>query len=408
MTASGEWRETTYSVSDVSRYLREYLESSPVLSSLTVTGEVANHRHPGSRHHYFTLRDEGASLNCVMFRNGRGGQFLVDGSQVVVQGRISLYVARGDVQLYVDSARPAGQGALQRAFEELKARLAAEGLFDAARKRALPEYLATIAVITSPTGAVIRDILNVLSQRYPLAEVVLIPSKVQGEAAAGELVAAFEALNAAVDADLVILARGGGSLEDLWPFNEESVARAIFSSRIPVVSAVGHETDVTIADYVADLRAPTPSAAASIVTPDRVELAARVAASARSVDSISLRRLRELRATLEQAVDRLWMRGPDTSAPRQLIDRLVRSAGLAALRSLDAKRAALERLEAQLSALGPGRILDRGYAIVRSADGKVVPGIDAVSPGDALAVTLRDGEIDAEASRVRRRDAEAT
>ena len=398
------WGESVYTVSEVSAHLKEYLEANPVLADLTVVGEVANHRNPSSGHHYFTLRDEKASLNCVMFRSGRGGPFLQDGAQVVIHGRISVYVTRGDVQLYADSVRPAGQGALQRAFEELKARLNAEGLFDPGRKRPLPEFPGRIAVITSPSGAVIQDILNVLSRRYPLVEVVVIPSAVQGERAAPELVVAFETLETESDIDLVIVARGGGSLEDLWPFNEELVARAIFASRVPVVSAVGHETDVTIADFVADVRAPTPSAAAEMATPDVMDLAARVAGAAHAMESRLHNQVRDARTALEQGIDHLEMRVPDTRTPRQQIDSMLRSAGLAVGRILEAKKADLHALEVQLGALGPAKILGRGYAMVRSADGSVLSGVEGVSPGDRMSVTFRDGEVDAEARVVRRND----
>ena len=401
-TRASEWGESVYTVSEVSGHLKDYLESNPVLADLTVIGEVANHRKPGSGHHYFTLRDERASLNCVMFRSGRGGRYLQDGAQAVIRGRISMYVARGDVQLYAESVRPAGQGALQQAFEELKARLSAEGLFDPGRKRPLPEFPGRIAVITSPTGAVIQDILNVLSRRYPLVEVVVIPSAVQGERAAPELVGAFETLDSESDIDLVILARGGGSLEDLWPFNEEQVARAIFASRIPVVSAVGHETDVTIADFVADVRAPTPSAAAELATPDVMDLAARLAGAVYSMESRLVRMLGEARTALEQDIDRLGMRVPDTKTPRQQIDVMLRSAGLAVRRVLEAKRADLHTLDVQLAALGPAKILGRGYAMVRSANGSVLTSVEGIDAGDLMSITFGDGEVDAEAKVVRR------
>ncbi len=401
-TRASEWGESVYTVSEVSGHLKDYLESNPVLADLTVIGEVANHRKPGSGHHYFTLRDERASLNCVMFRSGRGGRYLQDGAQAVVRGRISMYVARGDVQLYAESVRPAGQGALQQAFEELKARLSAEGLFDPGRKRPLPEFPGRIAVITSPTGAVIQDILNVLSRRYPLVEVVVIPSAVQGERAAPELVGAFETLDSESDIDLVILARGGGSLEDLWSFNEEQVARAIFASRIPVVSAVGHETDVTIADFVADVRAPTPSAAAELATPDVMDLAARLAGAVYSMESRLVRMLGEARTALEQDIDRLGMRVPDTKTPRQQIDVMLRSAGLAVRRVLEAKRADLHTLDVQLAALGPAKILGRGYAMVRSANGSVLTSVEGIDAGDLMSITFGDGEVDAEAKVVRR------
>lgn len=249
-------RQTAYTVSAVAEYLKASLESDPRLADLMVVGEVSGYRNPSSGHHYFALRDEQSVLRCVMFRGGRGGQFLSDGSQVICHGRISIYTARGDLQYYVDQVEPDGVGALQKAFEEMRKRLESEGLFESGRKRQLPAMPARIAVITSPTGAVIQDILNVLTRRYPLAEVILIPTAVQGEKAAPEIVRAFQALNALDDIDVAIVARGGGSLEDLWSFNEETVARAIFASNVPVISAIGHETDTTIADLVADVCAP--------------------------------------------------------------------------------------------------------------------------------------------------------
>ena len=309
-------RQTAYTVSAVAEYLKASLESDPRLADLMVVGEVSGYRNPSSGHHYFALRDEQSVLRCVMFRGGRGGQFLSDGSQVICHGRISIYAARGDLQYYVDQVEPDGVGALQKAFEEMRKRLESEGLFESGRKRQLPAMPARIAVITSPTGAVIQDILNVLTRRYPLAEVILIPTAVQGEKAAPEIVRAFQALNALDDIDVAIVARGGGSLEDLWSFNEETVARAIFASNVPVISAIGHETDTTIADLVADVCAPTPSAAAEIVAPATADLAGEVAGYAARIDEIIGRRVADSRSHFELAVDRMNLRVPDTALPR--------------------------------------------------------------------------------------------
>ena len=305
--------QTAYTVSAVAEYLKASLESDPRLADLMVVGEVSGYRNPSSGHHYFALRDEQSVLRCVMFRGGRGGQFLSDGSQVICHGRISIYTARGDLQYYVDQVEPDGVGALQKAFEEMRKRLESEGLFESGRKRQLPAMPARIAVITSPTGAVIQDILNVLTRRYPLAEVILIPTAVQGEKAAPEIVRAFQALNALDDIDVAIVARGGGSLEDLWSFNEETVARAIFASNVPVISAIGHETDTTIADLVADVCAPTPSAAAEIVAPATADLAGEVAGYAARIDEIVRRRVADSRSHFELAVDRMNLRVPDLS-----------------------------------------------------------------------------------------------
>lgn len=392
--------ETVYSVSQVSALIKNYLESSPVLSDLTISGEVSNYRHPSSGHHYFTLRDADSALSCVMFRYGRGGEFIADGSQVIVHGKISIYTARGDMQIYVDRVQPDGVGALQQAFEELRMRLDKEGLFDPSRKRTLPDFPVKIAAITSPSGAVIQDILNVLSRRYPLAELVLVPTAVQGESAAPEIVRGINAVNVMDDIDVAIVARGGGSLEDLWPFNEEIVARAIFSSNVPIVSAVGHETDYTISDFVADLRAPTPSAAAEIIAPDVYDLAREIAGAVALMQQSVQRLVRDRRTELEFMLDRMEYRAPDTDTPRQRVDDLLTRAKLAATRVVDSRRQDVRRLEAQLGALGPAQILGRGYSIVRVKDGPVAVSVSDVASGDELQIMLQDGEVDATANAV--------
>lgn len=388
-------RQTAYTVSAVAEYLKASLESDPRLADLTVVGEVSGYRNPSSGHHYFALRDEQSVLRCVMFRSGRGGQFLTDGSQVICHGRISLYTARGDLQYYVDQVEPDGVGALQKAFEEMRKRLEAEGLFEPGRKRPLPYLPARIAIITSPTGAVIQDILNVLTRRYPLAEVVLIPTSVQGEKAAHEIVQAFRALNTLDDIDVAIVARGGGSLEDLWSFNEEVVARAIFASNVPVISAIGHETDTTIADLVADVRAPTPSAAAEIVAPALADLAGDVAGYAARIDEIIGRSIRDNRSQFELAVDRINLRVPDTSLPRLRIDDLLTRARLAGQRLVESSKLRFAAVEASLSALGPAKILGRGYTITRLADGSAAISASQFAAGDRMAVTFADGSVDA-------------
>lgn len=392
-------RQTAYTVSAVAEYLKASLESDPRLADLMVVGEVSGYRNPSSGHHYFALRDEQSVLRCVMFRGGRGGQFLSDGSQVICHGRISIYTARGDLQYYVDQVEPDGVGALQKAFEEMRKRLESEGLFESGRKRQLPAMPARIAVITSPTGAVIQDILNVLTRRYPLAEVILIPTAVQGEKAAPEIVRAFQALNALDDIDVAIVARGGGSLEDLWSFNEETVARAIFASNVPVISAIGHETDKTIADLVADVCAPTPSAAAEIVAPATAHLAGEVAGYAARIDEIVGRRVADSRSHFELAVDRMNLRVPDTALPRQRIDDLLVRARLAGQRLVESSKLRLAAVEASLSALGPKKILGRGYTITRLADGKAATSALQFETGDRMAVTFADGSVDATVDR---------
>ena len=392
-------RQTAYTVSAVAEYLKASLESDPRLADLMVVGEVSGYRNPSSGHHYFALRDEQSVLRCVMFRGGRGGQFLSDGSQVICHGRISIYTARGDLQYYVDQVEPDGVGALQKAFEEMRKRLESEGLFESGRKRQLPAMPARIAVITSPTGAVIQDILNVLTRRYPLAEVILIPTAVQGEKAAPEIVRAFQALNTLDDIDVAIVARGGGSLEDLWSFNEETVARAIFAANVPVISAIGHETDTTIADLVADVCAPTPSTAAEIVAPATADLAGEVAGYTARIDEIVGRRFADSRSHFELAVDRMNLRVPDTALPRQRIDDLLVRARLAGQRLVESSKLRLATVEASLSALGPKKILGRGYTITRLADGKAATSVLQFETGDRMAVTFADGSVDATVDR---------
>jgi exodeoxyribonuclease VII large subunit len=386
-------QQTAYTVSAVADYLKASLESDPRLADLTVIGEVSGYRNPSSGHHYFALRDEQSVIRCVMFRSGRGGQFLIDGSQVICHGRISIYTARGDLQYYVDQVEPDGVGALQQAYEELRMRLEAEGLFDQDRKRPLPELPSRIAVITSPTGAVIQDIINVLTRRYPLAEIILIPTSVQGEKAAPEIVQAFKALNALDDIDVAIVARGGGSLEDLWAFNEEIVARAIFASNVPVISAIGHETDTTIADWVADRRAPTPSAAAEIVAPDVRDLSGYIAGYAARIDEIIGRTVRDKRSQFELAIDRMNLRVPDTELPRQRIDDLLTRARLAGQRLVESSKQRLATVEASLNALGPEKILRRGYTITRLADGSTATSASQFATGDKMGVNFADGTV---------------
>ena len=387
-------QKTAYTVSAVADYLKASLESDLRLADLTVVGEVSGYRNPSSGHHYFALRDEQSVIRCVMFRFGRGGQFLADGNQVICRGRISIYTARGDLQYYVDQVEPDGVGALQQAYEEMRKRLESEGLFKLDRKRTFPELPSRIAVITSPTGAVIQDIINVITRRYPLAEIILIPTSVQGDKAAPEIVQAFKALNAMDDIDVAIVARGGGSLEDLWAFNEEIVARAIFACNVPVISAIGHETDTTIADLVADRRAPTPSAAAEIVAPDVRDLGAYVSGFTSRIDEIISRNMRDSRTRFEMAIDRMNLRAPDTQFPRQRVDDLLARARLAGQHLVESSRQRLETVEASLNALGPAKILGRGYTITRIANGNAATSAKQFSAGDKLGVTFADGSVE--------------
>ncbi|MCH7739724.1 MAG: exodeoxyribonuclease VII large subunit [Chloroflexi bacterium] len=401
---TGETR-TVYSVSQVTDYLKTTLDSDPNVSDLWIRAEVSSAHTAGSGHSYFTLLDGESALSCVMFRGGRGDEFLANGEQVLAHGRISIYKQRGDLQFYVDLIKPEGVGALQIAFEKMRQSLEEEGLFDPGRKRRLPRFPQRIGVVTSPDGAVLQDILNVLSRRYPLAELVLAPTAVQGDSAAPLIADAIGAVNRERDIDVLIVARGGGSLEDLWAFNEEVVARAIFASRVPVVSAVGHETDTTIADLVADVRAPTPSAAAEIIVPDRRELLETVSDYATFMIDGVIQGVEDRKRSVSLSADRLAARAPDTRTPRVRIDELLRVASAEIRSRLEVYQERTRGLENELRALGPSEILERGYAIVRSAsDGGIISSPSQTRAGDRLDIAVSGGTIAAETVELRSND----
>ena len=422
-----------WSVGDVTRAIRDVVRGEVALRDLWVDGEVGQVTVSAAGHGYFTLRDERAQLSCVFFRTQRlASPFeLRTGLRVVVHGRIDVYDAAGTYQLYVETVQPAGFGALALQFEALKARLAAEGLFDRTRRRPLPGSPAVIGVATSPTGAVLQDIWQVLRRRWPLARVLLAPCQVQGDAAPATIVAALDQLTRWRDPgtgaplDVLILARGGGSLEDLWAFNDERVVRAVAASPVPIVTGVGHETDVTLVDFAADVRAPTPSAAAELVVPSRAEAltALRVArarltaaaeqsiAGPRSVLEAEHRALARLHPAAVMAAERqragdLLDRGRRAMDARLAGDRA--RLNLAAdripllVRSRVARgRADLRSAGSGLAALSPYATLERGYAIVRAADGHVLTAAAQAAPGDSLDVRLAKGALDTTVMRVR-------
>jgi exodeoxyribonuclease VII large subunit len=389
-----------YRVSAITRYLRELLESDVFLADLWVAGEVSNCSRAPSGHIYFTLKDAESQLRCVLWRDKAARQSYLpqNGAAVVVHGYISVYEVQGTYQLYVDTVQPEGLGALYQEFETLKQKLQAEGLFEVARKRPLPRFPRRIGVVTSPIGAVFRDILNVLRRRYPLAEVVLAPTAVQGEGAPEGIVAALQALNSLGDVDVIIVARGGGSLEELWAFNDEGVARAIVASGVPVISGVGHETDFTIADFVADVRAPTPSAAAELVAPDVAALRQQIAAQRSRLAELAQGRLTAARARLAQEARVLGRYSPRAMVDRQRqrLDDLARALSSHLAYSLAVQRERLASRSRQLVALSPFATLERGYAIVtHQATSRIVARVAQVTAGDALAVRVSDGSFGA-------------
>ena len=389
-----DFEQQVFSVTTLTQAIKQTLEDG--FFTIWVEGEISNLATPRSGHVYFTLKDEAAQLRAVIFKSAaRLVRFeLENGMQVLLRGSLSVYEARGEYQLIVSRAEPRGAGALQAAFEQLKRRLEAEGLFDPAHKRPIPLLPKKIGVVTSPTGAAIRDILNIVNRRFANVHVLIAPARVQGADAPAEIVRAIEMLNRLPDVDALIVGRGGGSLEDLWAFNEESVARAIFASRIPVISAVGHEIDFTIADFVADLRAPTPSAAAELVVRNKADLAQTLDAQHARLKQAMRHLLDRSRAAAAHAARRL-------SDPRRRLNELQQRVDDLAQRLARTMRHALERKQAQrdtqiakLDALSPLAVLAKGYAICRNAATlRPVKRAADANVGDALLVRMFDGEL---------------
>ena len=390
-------------VGQLATYLRELLDSNDALYDCWVAGEVSNLSQSGSGHYYFTLKDRDAQMKCVLFRQQAIWQTVlpVNGAAVVAHGRVSLYEQTGNLQFYVDMLQEEGQGALYLAFEQLKAALEAQGLFAEERKRTIPAMPRRIGLVTSPQAAALQDILNVLGRRYPLAEVVLAPTQVQGEGAPRQVASAISALNG-LDGDeavdVIIVARGGGSIEELWAFNEEIVARAVYASKAPVVTGVGHETDFTIVDYVADLRAPTPSAAAEIVSPDIEDLRETVegwremmVADMRGRLAIAWDELESERQALER-LSPMWQVGSD----RAKLAGLVGTMEMNLRHTLSLQRERVKSANDRLEALSPLQILKRGYAIVRDLHtGDVLSSITEAEGGHLLEVRVADGAFGA-------------
>ena len=390
-----------WSVGDLTRYIRQVLESDYRLQDMWVTGEVSNVSRPSSGHLYFTLRDDNASLRCVMWRPRVAHQTHLpqDGEMLDVLGHISVYEAGGQYQLYAENLRPAGEGARFAEFLELKARLEAEGLFDPERKQPLPEWPKTIGVVTSPTGAALRDVVNVLRRRFPLVTLLLSPSKVQGDDAPAGIVNALETLNQDGRSDVLLLIRGGGSMEDLWTFNHEDVVRAIAHSIVPVVIGIGHETDVILADFAADVRAPTPSTAAEVATPDRVLLHEDLAFQRSDLNQLFREHLYQLRQSLKMWSTRLKLASPlaHVANKQQRLDEFTSRARTAILHRMALSQAAISSLEKTLRAVGPNAVLARGYAVVTLAEnGQLVRSITQVSSGDPLQIQVQDGTFNAE------------
>ena len=387
-----------FTVGQINRYIRNLLENDFILSSLLVKGEISNFKAHSSGHLYFTLKDASGALSCVMFRQDAAGLPFEpeNGMQVVVYGHISLYEKTGQYQLYAEFLEPLGIGALQVAFEQLKEKLAAEGLFDGDFKREIPKNPSCIAVITSPTGAAVRDILQIVKRRDPNVKVAIFPTLVQGEQAAADIVRSLKLVNEWGKADVIILGRGGGSMEDLWCFNDENVARAVFASEIPVISAVGHETDFTITDFVADMRAPTPSAAAELATTPLTErreafhrLELRLERDVSALLTSCRRRLDLLksRPVMERPLERIYRTMMDVEKTQQRLDK-----GMTNRLMQRAER--WQYLTNRLEAASPLAVMSRGYVMAVTSSGKLLTSVKQAEVGDRVTLHLQDGKME--------------
>ena len=387
-----------FTVGQINRYIRNLLENDFILSSLLVKGEISNFKAHSSGHLYFTLKDASGALSCVMFRQDAAGLPFEpeNGMQVVVYGHISLYEKTGQYQLYAEFMEPLGIGALQVAFEQLKEKLAEEGLFDGDFKREIPKNPSCIAVITSPTGAAVRDILQIVKRRDPNVKVAIFPTLVQGEQAAADIVRSLKLVNEWGKADVIILGRGGGSMEDLWCFNAENVARAVFASEIPVISAVGHETDFTITDFVADMRAPTPSAAAELATTPLAErreafhrLELRLERDVSALLTSCRRRLDLLksRPVMERPLERIYRTMMDVEETQQRLDKEMTN-------RLMQRAERWQYLTNRLEAASPLAVMSRGYVMAVTSSGNLLTSVKQAEVGDRVTLHLQDGKIE--------------
>ena len=388
-------QQPIYEVSQINEYIKLRFDDDAFLNNLFLRGEISNYKCYPSGHHYFSLKDAGGSIRCVMFR---GSAFSLrfrpeNGMKVIAQGRISVFPRDGTYQFYVNQMTVDGVGDLHVAFEQLKAKLLAEGLFDPSRKRPLPRYPHTIAIITSSAGAALRDMLRILHKRYPLCEVKLLPVRVQGEEAPGEIAAALAYANRYRVADLIITGRGGGSIEDLWAFNDERVARAIAASELPVISAVGHEPDVTISDFVADLRAATPSNAAELAVPDQMELRQALAARQALLLTQMQKRLKQERGTLERLASSRVLKSPINyiNDRRLQVDYVQHRLTAAFSETVQRKHRRFASLTAKLDAMSPLKVLARGYSMASDGQGTLLRSVKQIKPGDRLTVRFADG-----------------
>ena len=397
-------------ITQVNEYIRTMMDGDKLLSNVAVKGEISNYKVYPSGHHYFTVKDEGGSLKCVMFKgNAMKLRFRPDnGMQIIAMGKISVFPRDGAYQLYCTAMVLDGVGDLYAAFEQLKTKLAAQGLFDPAHKKPIPKYPQRIGIITSSAGAAVHDMLRILRKRYPLSEVLLLPVRVQGAEAPGEISAAIRYANHFCLADLLIVGRGGGSIEDLWAFNDEQVAHAIYASKIPVISAVGHEPDVTISDFVADLRAATPSNAAELAVPDQDALRQTLDGMMDTMTSAIQRQIKSARQQLNILSSSSALKSPEgyIDQRKKTLELLKNRLISAQMQQISTKKQRYIAMTAKLDAMSPLKVLSRGYAMAQTDNGDILRSVNKVKSGDLIHVTLEDGSLSATVHLVKEHDHE--
>ena len=394
-------------VTQLNEFVKQLIDGSAQLADVYVKGEISNFKnHYGTGHFYFTLKDDGGLIRAVMFRSSAAKlKFMPEnGMRVVVHGRVSAFVRDGQYQLYADSLEPDGVGALYIAYEQLKKRLESEGLFDPSRKKPLPKIPTRVGIITSATGAAVRDMIHVAGRRFPFAKLILYPSLVQGPGAAAQLIEGVQYFNRTASVDVIIIGRGGGSIEDLWAFNDEQLARTVAASRIPIISAVGHETDFTICDFVADRRAPTPSAAAEIALPETAELKRKINNIISRENAVLTQVIARRREYLKRLSDSRALRSPMNfiDDKRMHLSTLTERLALSQTNSLSIKQAQLKAIAGKMEALNPLSVLSRGYSAVYGENGEIIKHTDQLTPGASITFRLADGEADAQIREVRR------
>jgi len=395
--------DITFTPSELTKYIHKKINQDKYLNSFQLIGEISNHSSPPSGHHYFVIKDDESLIKCVLFSRGSGKENLKDGNQVIAEGKMSIYQPRGEIQFIAETIQLQGEGSLQQKFEKLKAELEAQGLFDASRKREIPKMPSKIGIITSKTGSVLQDIINVIQRRYPNLKLILADTRVQGDNASNSIVESISLMNKLDDIDVIILARGGGSIEDLWPFNEEKVARQIFKSRIPIISAIGHETDFTISDLVSDLRAPTPSAAAEIISPDIDSLKELINIKLRELDLSFNLIIENLKNRFYISMDRIINFKIETSLNKIKINSLKDNLNQTLESKIKEIKFKLLNLENILSHLNIDKVFAKGFFLTQlKSDKSIIKNFNNIKKGDHILISNLNETLEAEAIEIKK------